>query len=406
MSDVRGLDYGTGARSEHVLSLEVVTSVEALSPHLPMWERLAVAAGQPCSLPGWQLAWWRNLAPPGALLRAVLVFDGPRLVAVAPYFAVVRSLGRAEYRPLATYSQGIGPFAAHGMREHVAPLVARGLATADPRPSLVSFDGFDAASPWPDALRRAWPGRLAARRFETMREPATALPLDAPDFGRWLAAKSRNFRQDMRKKRRRLEQAGGHVRLARSDEDARRAIAAFVRLHHARFAQRGSHFPRSGLQEMLEDAATALLPTERLRLFTVEVDGQVVGVNVIVAAGGVASLWGTTFSDAHAALSPGVLATLSVVEDAYARGEHTVDLGWGDQDYKRRFGTPGSTGAVVFGGLVPMGPRYPLTRLAVLPAQGTGRARLALRGLPEERQQAIKRTARSLRTQAQRIKRS
>lgn len=374
------------------LRVEVMDSAEALTPHITAWMRLATTAGQPYNLPGWQLTWWRHFAPPGARLRTLLVFDDRELVALAPFVLERGRAGHAEYRALATPFAPAPALAAPGVEHRVAPLLARALERADPTPSRVVFDGVHSTSEWPEALRRAWPGRLRPTRYVITKEPNPSLRIDAPDFDTWLACKSASFRQEMRKKRRRLERTGGAVRLASSGEPARQAISAFARLHFERFATRGgSHLPPTGLEQMLEEAAEALLPAGHLRLFAVELDGEVIGVQVALAAGDAISAWGVAFSSEHARLSPGVLAVLAMIEDAFARGERVVDLGSGRQEYKARLSENGDEGAAVFGGFLPVGPRYPRTRLGLLPAQLTSRARHAARRLPQERQEPIKR---------------
>jgi CelD/BcsL family acetyltransferase involved in cellulose biosynthesis len=390
-------------KSDRAIRVEVAESVEALAPHLEAWQQLAEAAADPYGLPGWQLAWWRHLAPPKAVLRVVLVFDASRLVAVAPFFAHRRSARRVDYRLLAArFAQPVGVVAAPGTEVRLAALIAPVLARAEPRPSLLAFEGMDARSPWPELIAQSWPGRVRPLPFRILSEGAPGVAVHAGGFGAWLEARSASFRQEMRRKHRRLERAGGAVHRATTPDQVRRALAAYVELHHERFARLGgSHFPRAGLRETLEQAAADLVAAAHLRIFTVEVDDEVVGVQVALAAGGVVSAWGVAFSSDHAQLSPGVLVVLAMVEDAHARGERYVDLGWGEGDaYKLRFADRGHERGVTFGGLVPAGVRAPLTRLEMLVLQAQGPARRAVDRLPPERRDAVKVLARRARRHA------
>jgi CelD/BcsL family acetyltransferase involved in cellulose biosynthesis len=369
----------------------VARSTAQLAPYLSAWEDLAEAAGEPLARPDWLLPWWRHLAPPEAELRTIVVLDGSRPVAVAPYFAQRHRGGRIDCRPLApVFCQPVEPVAAAGMAATVAPYVAHALAAARPRATVVTFEGVDPGSPWPEALRRSWPGRVRPARYVTERAPSPVLALEGADGVTWLDTRSRSFREEIRKKRRRLERAGGRQYVAGPGEPARRAVRAFVDLHHERFAGRGgSVLPRVGLRQMLEDAARRLVPGDRMRLHCVEVGGEIVGVQVALAAGDVVTAWGVAFSADHARLSPGMLAVVALIEEAHARAARSVRLGWGDADYKRRL-APNAEQVIAFGGMVPVGPRCALAA----PDLTRPLARRVARRLPEHQRERLKRIAR------------
>jgi CelD/BcsL family acetyltransferase involved in cellulose biosynthesis len=377
-----------------VLSFETVTEAEGLDPHLDDWSALAVAAGRPFCLPGWMLAWWRHAGPPRAELRTVLVHDGSALVGVAPYFADPGPAGRTDYRLLASgTSQPIGPLAAAGRAREVAEAVAVALASARPGASLVTFEGVEAGSPWPAAIRRAWPGPLRPHRYRASRLPTPVLDLAGAGFEAWLAGKSQNFRQQMRRARRRAAERGT-IALATEPQEVERAAAAFADLHHARWRERGgSNLDPATARALLADAGRALTP-EHLRLWTVEVDGELASVQVFAAAGGEVVYWNGGWAEQHAALKPALVGILAAVEDAFARGERRIDFGAGEHPYKLRFAGAGEDEAVVWTGLFPLGPRYPVTRAQVLPAQLGWLARGAARRLPEARRERLKRLLR------------
>ena len=69
------------------MSTVLIHDEAALAPHLADWDRLAVARRQPYSAPAWMLAWWRNVAPPGAALSVVVVREGDEAIGVAPFYA-------------------------------------------------------------------------------------------------------------------------------------------------------------------------------------------------------------------------------------------------------------------------------------------------------------------------------
>jgi CelD/BcsL family acetyltransferase involved in cellulose biosynthesis len=373
---------------------EIVETVEDLEQHLLAWDELAAELRRPLCAPGWMLAWWRNAAPPSARLRTVLVRSGNRLVGIAPYFAQGSGVRRTDYRLLGSgVSQRITPLAAPGLEEEVAAAVAGALAGASPRPNIVTLEGVDAASPWPNLLARHWPGRLRPKVYRTSLHSAPIVTVGGRSFDEWMSGKSSNFRQQMRRLRRQLEAEDGEVRMAPAAE-LDRGLAAFARLHHARWAEDGgSGVLSEGVERMLSEAGYALAASERLRLWLVEVGGEPVSAQIFVAVGGEVIYWNGGFDVAWGKLKPGLQAVFAGVEDAFRRGEHRVDLGGGPQDYKLRLADDDDP--LAWTGFVPRGARYPLTRAELLRTQlyATGRG-IARRLLPRGAQRWLRRAVR------------
>jgi CelD/BcsL family acetyltransferase involved in cellulose biosynthesis len=370
------------------LRAEILGEVAELEQLAGSWDELAVAAGCPGALPAWQLAWWRRLAPAGALLRAVAVWDGERLAGVAPWWVEPSAQDRAVYRLLAApVTHRVEPVAQPARRGEVAAAVARALATADPRPDYVAFDGADGAGAWQAAIATRWPGRTPYALTERT-SPAPVMELRADGYEGWLNGKSKNFRQQARRFRRKLEQAGGRIRMARTPQELEADVEAFVRLHHERWEGRGGSSLRGDVAGMLLDAGGALLASERLRLWVVELERRPIAVVVFLAAGAHALYWNGGFDEAAAEHKPALLALLAGVEDCFARGERRLDLGGGKQDYKLRLADENLP--LAWGGLVPRDRRYVRNRVALLPREAGGLARRALWLLPEGQQARVR----------------
>ena len=386
------------------LDVEVVETVDALRTVLDGWSRLVDAVGAPRSAPAWLLAWWHHARPPSAQLRVVVVRDRRDVVAVAPYFVHRSPRGRVEYRPLGPgFADPTGILAKPDAGPAAAERIAAALAGSRPRPHNVVFDGIDSRSPWPGALRRAWPAAVRPARYVTAWRPLPSITLDAPNFEVWLGGRSASFRAEMRKKRRRLERSGGRIWAVPAGGAASRVIAAFVRLHHDRFAALGgSSLPLGGLEALLDEAAQALIPAGRMRLFSVELDEVTIGVQLALAAGGVVHAWGVAFSPAHTRASPGILAALAMVEDAFAQGDHVVHLGSGAHAYKLRFADNVDADVVMSGGLCVFGPRYPLSRMELLPAEARAIGFRAAQALSPEQQARLRKGQQRLRALASR----
>ncbi|MEX0984519.1 MAG: GNAT family N-acetyltransferase [Actinomycetota bacterium] len=311
---------------------------EDLPGLLHEWDGLAVGLGLPYGGPAWMLAWWRHLASPGAHLRVFAVRDGDELVGLGAFHLVRETAGTWHGRLLAARYGGtpLGPLAAAGREREVAAAIAGGLAEARPRLHAVHLDGVPASSRWPQALRRGWPGGAVLQR--EARRPLPTIEMTGLSFEEWMAAKSTNFRQTLRRRRRQLEAEGAVVRLSASVGEAHADLAAFERLHESRWEWRGgSGRLRPATQAFLADLAEELLPSGRFRLWSVDLGGETISSHLFICAGGRAGYWLGGFDDRFARYSPAMVTLLAAIEHAWASGDTSVGLGAGRQGYKARF---------------------------------------------------------------------
>jgi len=197
----------------------------------------------------------------------------------------------------------------------------------------------------------------------------------------------------MKRLRRQLGEQHGTVRMVPVAE-LDRGLEAFARLHYARWAaDGGSGVLNENVERMLSDAGSELGPSERFRLWLLEVGGQPVSAQIFVAAGGEVNYWNGGFDDSYAKLKPGLQTVFAGVEDAFRRGERRVDLGGGPQSYKLRLADGDDPLAWI--GLIPRsGARYPLTRAEILSTQAYAAARGLARRLPTGARLRLKRVLR------------
>jgi CelD/BcsL family acetyltransferase involved in cellulose biosynthesis len=382
-------------RERGTASAELIEDLNALERHSAGWDRLAVELGHPYCSPAWMLAWWRHAVHGRAVLRTVVVHEGEELIGLAPYFAQMGRAGLAEYRIIGGGgAHRLAPLARPGREAEVAAAIAQTLAGATPRPSSFLLEGIDDASSWPQLVRAAWPGALRPSRHVGYTLTAPTLSLEGLDYERWFAARSSNFRQQMRRKGRRMAARGGHLRMAASSDELERDIEAMVRLHHMRWSERGgSGVMNAGVEAALREAIPRMAAGERARLWTIEADGEPVCVQLFLAAGGRLAYWGGGFDPAWEDVHPAQLAILAAVRDAFSRDERTIDFGGGDQPYKWRFADRDEP--VTWVSLFPRNRRYPLTRLQLLPKESRQRMRALARRLPESLQERLRRTRRA-----------
>ena len=371
------------------LRAQLITEIEELERLTKPWLELAHTCSCPAALPGWQLAWWRYLAPEGALLRAVAIFEHDQLVGLAPFF--VNPGRRVDYRLLgAGMTRRMQTLARPDITTEIAREIAAALANAKPAPDLIAFEGIDDASAWPRLLAETWPGNSPPWRFVSSTQPGPTIDTIGDDFEAWLSSRSRGFRRQLRTAGRRANEIGVQFSPTTSKRAYEKALIDYRRLHLARWEHRGGSSLTEKSFEMLDQAAHVLIPSNEMRVFTLETAQDTVAVLLALAAGGELLLFSYGFDEEYAQISPIHLMFLAVIKDAFEHGDRRVDFGGGDERHKRAFAN--ADAPICWTGIVPRSRRYLLTRAHLAPDQGRWLAhRLARRFLSPRRRARIKR---------------
>jgi CelD/BcsL family acetyltransferase involved in cellulose biosynthesis len=215
---------------------------------------------------------------------------------------------------------------------------AVGAALAGARRSwrAVNLDRLDVAS-WPAALLAA--GGLAATRRRD--DVLPYIEFDAEGFDGYLAGRSRNFRSQLGRRRRKLER--DHALAFRLADDPTRLDAdldTFFALHDERFASRGEVSSQDEVaRRHLRLFAAAALERGWLRLWFAEADGEPaaawygwrIGERYCYALAGL--------RERYEKLALGTVLLGHTIEAAAGEGAAIYDLMWGDEGYKARFET-------------------------------------------------------------------
>lgn len=227
------------------------------------WARLADSADHPFLTWEWGSGWWQRLGG-GLELYAFACRDRDgRTVAILPMYAsrmgpfkVARFFGEGDLRGPVCGADGRAAAAA-GMREAVRPGGGRcTLLVAERLPG-----GQD------------WPGSLGGRRLATHPDPV--LPLKGVSWEDLLASRSRNFRQQVRRRERKLvEEHGLAFRLSEDPARLDADLDALVRLHSMRWGGESSGVFDGPRGEFQREFAAAAQQRGWLRLWVAEIDGE------------------------------------------------------------------------------------------------------------------------------------
>jgi CelD/BcsL family acetyltransferase involved in cellulose biosynthesis len=226
------------------------------------WTGLAEAAGNVFSTPEWAAVWWRHFGEARELrVLAGRDPDGATKVVLPLYVNRSRPLRVLRFVGHGAADQ-LGPVCAPADRERVAAALRPLLADRRWRADLLVGDRVGADEGWSE--------RTGATVL--LAEPSPTLAIDGRSWDEFLASKSKNFRDQVRRRERKL--AKSHelsFRLSdagRLDED----MSTLLRLHAARWEDASAAFEPE-LEAFHRDFAAVALERGWLRLWLCEVDG-------------------------------------------------------------------------------------------------------------------------------------
>lgn len=368
------------------LTTQVLTHRGELSEVEAEWDTLAVEARQPFCAPAWMLAWWDAGAPARAVLRVVVVRRQGGLVGICPLYVERDLLGVRRYRFLAAPSSlRTQPLSPHGEEDAIAAAIGTALRSSPDTPDALFFEGVSASSVWPGLLAQHLAPEDGSWCHTHTRMPAPALRIEHSSGEDWLASKSKNFREQTRRRRRKLEAKGAVFRMA-TKETIAADLAALARLHHSRWDERGgSGVLTPQVEVMLASAAEHLLASERFRLWMIDVKGKAISAHLFLAAGGELSYWLGGFDDAWAQHQPALQVLVAALQDSIDRGEEWLDLGGGAQPYKYRLSDHEET--IHWTTVIPRGSRHLIARASTSPRR---LRRAVLTRIPDDLKNRVK----------------
>jgi CelD/BcsL family acetyltransferase involved in cellulose biosynthesis len=242
------------------LSLERIDDLASVREE---WTELAERAGNVFATWEWADAWWRVYGEERPLLVTGCRDEDGRLVAVLPLYMSTR-------RPVRTLR-----FLGHGPADQLGPVCAPEdrIAVADALKRLLTdeFEAWDLLLAERLAPAEGWSGALGGRVVH--REESPTLLIAGRSFEEFLASRSKNFREQVRRRDRKLRREH-EVELRLTAADRLEAdLDTLFRLHAARWSEGESNALAGPRERFHRDFASRALERGWLRLWVLEADG-------------------------------------------------------------------------------------------------------------------------------------
>jgi CelD/BcsL family acetyltransferase involved in cellulose biosynthesis len=316
-----------------------IDSAELASPSLAdPWRRLAEERSNPFITPEWMRAWLES--HPGEEAFAIAWRRGGELGGVLPLVRVRRGPIRVLRFAGARRADWVTPACRAGEEEAMAIACAELLGRRRGGWQAIRFDRLDESSAWPQALQGIEGGALAVAP-PRRRDVLPYIEFDERGFDGYLADRSRNFRSQLGRRRRKLERDHGLAfRMTETEAELGTDMETFFRLHDARWEGRGgSSSADPATREHQRRFAVAALRRGWLRLWTAEADGKAaaawygwrIGERYCYALAGL--------DEAYERQGLGTVLLGHTIESAAAEGARVYDMMWGEESYKSRFET-------------------------------------------------------------------
>jgi CelD/BcsL family acetyltransferase involved in cellulose biosynthesis len=290
------------------------------------WEPLARQGGNVFSSWEWASCWWREFGDGRPLRLTAYRDDGGEIAALLPLYLSsrrpVRTLRFLGHGP----ADQLGPVCAPELIEPVGRELRRGLAER-----FWDWDVFIA-----DRLPGGhdWESLLESRRLES--ESSPLLRVDGNGWEDFLAARSSNFREQVRRRERKLAREHDlRFRLTTPDR-FEQDFDTLVRLHDARWGEGSKAFGQR-LERFHRAFASAALARGWLRLWIMEVNGSPVAAWYGFRYGGIESYYNSGRDRSWDSYRVGFVLLVHTIREAFNDGMLEYRMLRGGEEYKSRF---------------------------------------------------------------------
>ena len=313
------LGTADGGNMSTRIRLEPVSPLDAIDGE---WSALAQACGNVFSTPEWASSWWRHHGARVVPLVFACRADDGTLAAVLPlYVWTKRRVRIARFIGTGPADQ-LGPVSAPCHRAFAAEALRMVSETAEIDVLLAEL------LPGDETWRTAFGAPL---RVES--SPTISL---ASGWEGYLAARSSNLRQQIRRRERRLRRDHAlRFRLAGDAASLQNDLDVLFSLHRARWGKGGSAF--LPWERFHRDFATVALERGWLRLWFLDLDGRAVAAWYGFRFAGIESYYQAGRDPSQGDESVGFVLLAHTIREAARDGMREYRLLRGSEPFKRRF---------------------------------------------------------------------
>ena len=318
------------------MQADLITELKAIEPFEDRWRELAELRGNAFITPEWFRAWWDHRpASIEPLLVAVRHSDGS-LAGVVPFVLDAQRRPRAIRFAGATWGDRFGLAARLEDESEVAAAAIAAIQEKHLDRYMFDLDHVDVDAAWWRELQRSSGKRFA--RVEQQRFEVPYVALEGLDWDAYLATRSRNFRQQLRQRERRLSDGHAVTFRAATAETLELDLAHLFSLHDRRWAEQGTTALKTpGVAGFLRAFAVAASERGWLRLRLLEIDEVPAAAFLGWRVGDVYAFYQSGFDPAWASGSVGTLLMADTLRSAIEEGATEFDMLLGNEPYKKRF---------------------------------------------------------------------
>jgi CelD/BcsL family acetyltransferase involved in cellulose biosynthesis len=321
--------------SEDALRLEPIERLEDAEEE---WSRLAEAAGHPFATWDWNLRWWQTFGAGRELYCFACRRGDGEVAAILPlYVAATRPLRVARFLG---YADWMTPICAPEDR----PLAARALRDATRRGS--GGCRLVLAERMPN--EQGWGPLVGGPVISTHHDPV--LRFDGMSWDEFLASRSKNFRDQVRRRERKIvRETGLSFRLADDPGRLTADIDSLFRLHSLRWGEETTGVFEDAGPDFHRAFAADALRRGWLRLWLAEIGGETVAAWYGWRFGGAEWYYQAGRDRRFDKLSLGFVLLSHTLREACNDGVAAYHFLLGDEEYKGRFTKedPGSESRLV-----------------------------------------------------------
>lgn len=306
------------------LTIGTVDDLDALRAD---WSRLAEASGNVFSTWEWVDCWRRHIGRARTAVGVARRDDGS-VAAILPLYTARRVPIRL------VRFMGVGP------SDELGPICApedRAVAVDALRRHVEQTLGGSGLFLGERLWGEDWP--WASLGGETVHHASSpVLTMSGRTFDEFLAGRSRNFREQVRRRERALaRQHRVAFRLTETPEELEPDLSTLMRLHEARWAEGGSDAFTPQQRAFHQDFAAHAMRRGWLRLWTMEVDGRPAAAWYGLRFSGADFYYQAGRDPAFDRLSVGFVLLCHTVGRAFEDGMREYRFGRGHEPYKSRF---------------------------------------------------------------------